>query len=104
MRDLNGIPTEVLEHQELMPLLLPLLRADFELAETYVYRAEPPLDVPISAYGGQQDSGATREELERWQELSIAGFKLRMFSGDQFFWHSAQAPLLEAINRELTAI
>jgi medium-chain acyl-[acyl-carrier-protein] hydrolase len=104
VRDLNTIPAEVLEHPELMELMLPVLRADYKLAETYVYRAEPPLDVPIAAYGGEQDSRATREELERWQEQTIAGFNLRMFPGDHFFLHSAQARLLEAISRDWAAI
>jgi medium-chain acyl-[acyl-carrier-protein] hydrolase len=31
LRRLNGTPHEVLEHPELMSLLLSLLRADFEL-------------------------------------------------------------------------
>jgi hypothetical protein len=39
-----GCPAEVLEHPELLALLVPLLRADMALTETYEHRDEPPLD------------------------------------------------------------
>ncbi len=37
LRCLNGTPKEVLEQPELMELMLPILRADFALCETYIY-------------------------------------------------------------------
>jgi medium-chain acyl-[acyl-carrier-protein] hydrolase len=104
LRTMNRTPVEVLDHPELMKLMLPLLRADFELAETYVYRSELPLDVPISAYGGLQDHDTTEEELKGWREQTAARFKLQMFPGDHFFLHAAQADLAGEIYRELAAI
>ncbi len=56
LRHLNGTPGEVLQHAELMALLLPVLRADFAINETYVYIPGSLLDCPISAFGGLQDS------------------------------------------------
>ena len=103
LRETDSIPAEVLEHTELMQLMLPLLRADFELAETYDYRPAPPLEVPITAYGGLQDSDPTREELEGWRDQTAVRFKLQMFSGDHLFLHSAQTSVLEAMTRELSA-
>ena len=38
-----------------MAIILPLLRADFAMYETYVYSTEPPLNCPISTFGGLQD-------------------------------------------------
>jgi len=100
---LNGTPTEVLESPELMELILPLLRADFELAKTYIYRAEPPLDALISAYGGQLDAELTREGLEGWSVHTSAEFKVRVFPGDHFFLHTKQLSLIRAIESELAA-
>ena len=68
LRELNGTPEEVLRHPELRELLIPILRADFEVCETYVYPAEPPLDCPISAFSGLGDDYVNREELEAWRE------------------------------------
>lgn len=38
----SGTPREILADTELMELLLPALRADFECLETYQYQQEPP--------------------------------------------------------------
>src|SRR4029077_857524 len=78
VRRLNGIRKEVLEHEELLEIVIPLLRADFALYETYVYSAEPPLNCPISAFGGLQDSKVTRSDLEAWRDQTTGAFSLRM--------------------------
>src|SRR5205085_6286250 len=61
LRRLDGTSKEVLEHAELMELILPLLRADFQLIESYEYHGRPPLTCPIIAYGGQQDRESPRD-------------------------------------------
>ena len=43
LRHLDGTPREVLEEPEMMRLMLPLLRADFELSQTSAYTPEPEL-------------------------------------------------------------
>lgn len=104
LREMNGMPAEVLAHPELLQLILPLLRAEFELDETYIYRPEPPLEVPISAWGGLQDHDPTPAEVEGWREQTAARFNLRMFPGDHFFLHAAQETLLNEISRELIVL
>jgi medium-chain acyl-[acyl-carrier-protein] hydrolase len=101
LRELNGTPEEVLQHPELRDMLLPILRADFEVCETYVYTAEPPLDCPISAFSGLGDEYVTREELEAWREHTTGRFSIRMFPGDHFYLNSARPYLLQALAREL---
>jgi medium-chain acyl-[acyl-carrier-protein] hydrolase len=94
---LNGTPKEVLEHSELLGLMLPLLRADFAVCETYEFSAEEPLSCPISAYGGLEDEDSVRDRLEPWREHTSGAFTLRMFPGDHFFLNSARALLLRAV-------
>src|SRR5437879_5622336 len=90
LRRLNGIPGKVLEDVQLMQIMLPVLRADLALFETYVYSTEPPLKCPISAFGGLQDHRVSRSHLEAWRDQTSASFSLRMFPGDHFFWHTTQ--------------
>lgn len=104
LRRLQGTPTEVLEHPELMQLLSPLLRADFSLAETYAYAPGTPLDCPISAFGGLQDEEVGREELEGWKEQTTGRFKLRMMPGNHFFLNDVQQPLLRSIAEDLSSL
>lgn len=102
LRDLNGTPREVLEHPELMRLLLPTLRADFQVIETYMPEpCAPPLDCPLTAYGGLQDAEVTRADLEAWRRYTNASFTVRMLPGDHFFLHLSEYLLLHTLARDL---
>src|SRR5207247_11422405 len=67
LRRLNGTPAAVLESEELMQAVLPTIRADFQLCETYDPADEPPLDCPILALGGRDDARASAADLEAWR-------------------------------------
>jgi medium-chain acyl-[acyl-carrier-protein] hydrolase len=101
LRRLNGTPQALLENDELMQLFLPILRADFAVLETYVYTQKPPLDCPITAFGGLQDQEVSCENIQAWQEQTSASFSLHMLPGDHFFLHSSQSLLLETISRKI---
>jgi medium-chain acyl-[acyl-carrier-protein] hydrolase len=100
LRGLNGTPKEVFEHEELMEIVLPFLRADFALYETYVYATDPPLTCPISAFGGLRDRNVSHRDLEAWRDQTTGSFSLRMFPGDHFFLNTTQ-PLLQVLSQEL---
>ena len=100
---LNGTSKEILENRELMELFLPILRADFEVLETYTYQSLPSLECLITAFGGLSDSEANIDELEAWGKQTKSTFSLKMFQGDHFFIHSAQSQLLEYLNQFLLA-
>jgi medium-chain acyl-[acyl-carrier-protein] hydrolase len=104
LRELNGTPEEVLQHSELMRLLLPILRSDFGINETYVFRQEEPLDLGISAFGGLGDEDVTRDDLALWQAQTQARFRLRMLPGDHFFLHATRDVIAEAIARDLAEL
>lgn len=101
LRRLNGMPAEVLQNQELLKLVLPSLRADFTLTETYVASDEAPLPCPISAFGGWRDPLTSRESLEAWRSHTAAQFSLRMLPGDHFFLNSQRQLLLNMISAEI---
>lgn len=104
LRHFNGTPELVLQHDELMALLLPTLRADFEMNETYVYEPEEPLDCPISAFGGLQDVRVSRESLAAWSVHTRSDFKVRVFPGDHFFIHSARTMVLQALSQDVVRL
>jgi medium-chain acyl-[acyl-carrier-protein] hydrolase len=104
LRRLNGSPGKVLEDRELMQIMLPVLRADFAVYETYVYAAEPPLDCPISAFGGLHDHRVSGGDLEAWRGQTSASFSLQMFPGDHFFLNTTQLLLLPALSQILRGI
>lgn len=101
LEELEGTPKEVLEHPELMQLVEPLLRADFELNDTYEPSEKPPLGCPLTAFGGLEDPDVSREQLEPWREVTRGPFRLRMFAGGHFFLHDQQQALIAAVAQEL---
>jgi medium-chain acyl-[acyl-carrier-protein] hydrolase len=101
LRRLKGTPTELLEDEEVMQIMLPVLRADFAVYETYRYSTEPPLNCPISAFGGLQDHRVNRGDLEAWRDHTGVSFSLTMFPGDHFYLNTTQPALLQALSQEL---
>ncbi len=98
---LNGTPRELLENEELMALLLPSLRADFALYESYQYRHRVPLGCPLTVLGGAEDRGVDWRQLELWGVETEGMFSLHQFPGDHFFLHSEEHAVLMLILNKL---
>jgi medium-chain acyl-[acyl-carrier-protein] hydrolase len=101
LRKIQGTPEPVLQNNELMELLIPLLRADFELCQTYQYIHEPPLNCPFFIFGGFADSYVSQESLVYWQDQTTYPIQLKMFEGDHFFITNNQLSLLQTISKYL---
>lgn len=102
LRRLNGTPSDVLMDAELIQLMLPLLRADFAVCQTYRYAQAPPLTCPITVFGGLQDFDVPRAHLAAWREQTTEPFALRMLPGDHFFLTAHEPILVETIARVLS--
>ena len=102
LRDYNGTSNAVLENKELMQLFLPILRADFAVLETYTYENSPPLECPISVFGGLEDDKAPVEELELWRTQTNNNFSLKIFPGGHFFINDSYSLIIEKISEILT--
>lgn len=96
LRRLRGTPDAVLAHQELLQLLLPTLRADFQVVETYRWAPGPRLTVPVTAFGGTHDD-VSADDLQAWREVTESGFECQLLAGDHFFLHDARERLLAAM-------
>jgi medium-chain acyl-[acyl-carrier-protein] hydrolase len=101
VRDLNGIPLELLEDADFMDLVLPTLRSDFKLVERYVYRDQAPLSCPLSVFGGLRDSEVTHDDLAAWSRHTTGHFQVHMLPGDHFFLDSARTALLRLVRAKL---
>jgi medium-chain acyl-[acyl-carrier-protein] hydrolase len=102
LRRMNGTPKEVLENRQLMEIMLPLLRADFQLCETYECPPRPPLSCPVTALRGVDDPDV--QSLDAWCEVTTGRCSIRVFPGDHFFLHTYEKQLLELISRELQRV
>lgn len=98
---MNGTPKEVLQHTELMALMIPLLRADFAVCHSYTYASGEPLRCPITVLGGTRDEEARPDELDQWREETAGDFNVQMLEGDHFFINQPQQQ--NEITRIITA-
>lgn len=86
LKRLGGIPEEIFNQPEFLSLLLPVLRSDLSVCETYEYEDESPLDCPISVYGGEADAKVRPEHLGLWKTQTKQDFRVRIFPGNHFFF------------------
>lgn len=101
VRELGGLPPEVLASRDLLDLVLPALRGDFALVETYTWRAGPVLHSPLSAFGGVEDGDVDRDDLEAWSRHTTGPSRIHLLPGGHFFVHSAREGLLRIVAAEL---
>lgn len=101
VRQYGGLPDLVAQNDELLEIFLPILRADFEMTETYVYKEEPPFEFPITAFGGISDPKTSRDNILAWKVHTSVQFTTHYFPGGHFFLHDSEALVLDEINRQL---
>jgi medium-chain acyl-[acyl-carrier-protein] hydrolase len=98
---MNGTPKEAIENPELMQLMIPALRADIAVYQTYRYVPGPRLTCPITALSGLEDERISLNHLEAWRDLTSASFTVQMFHGDHFFLHPSEADVLQCLSTHL---
>lgn len=79
----RAIPAEVLNNAEMRAMVLPTLRADFALLESYRYQVGPPLRCPIVLFFGKEHSGDTEQNLMEWRMHTLGDFYPVALPGDQ---------------------
>ena len=85
LKKMNGIAKELLEHKELMDLMLPIIRNDYAVCENYNYKEKEKINVPITAFGGTFDKEIREEHLKQWSNVTNADFNYFLIEGDHFF-------------------
>jgi 4'-phosphopantetheinyl transferase len=81
-----------------------MLRADYAVCETYDYYPEPPLDIPLTALGGQMDDTVPPHHLAEWRNLTSSAFEAQLLPGAHFFPATHQGSLLNYLRRTLSRI
>ena len=104
LRHVHGTSEIVLQSREMMDLLLPAMRADLEIDDTYRSAPDPVLACPLTVLGGLRDEEARPEELKEWERYTSCSFTLRLVEGDHFFpFNEARSSALAAVEEALLA-
>jgi Predicted thioesterase involved in non-ribosomal peptide biosynthesis len=78
------------------------LRHDFTLYEQHIYRKRPPLDCPITVFGGRGDPNINEHHLMGWKQETKQAFTLKWFDGDHFFLFQHERLLADIIRKAVT--
>ena len=73
---LSLAPAWLLHDANSLHEFLPLLRSDYELAETYRHESGAPIDVPITAVAAAEDKVALRDDVAAWRLHTSREFAL----------------------------
>jgi medium-chain acyl-[acyl-carrier-protein] hydrolase len=101
LREFDGTPSEVFETPELLDLLVPVLRADFQVCETYTCARGQPLEIPLTIYGGLEDKEAPQSYLDAWAAHSTRSLKTYSFPGGHFFLRSHSGSFLKVFRADI---
>lgn len=104
LRQLGGTPEEFFGNRELLALLLPMLRSDFAVCETYRHVERPPLGCPILAFGGTSDRYIPSQHIEEWSMHTASRFSCHMLPGDHFFLAQHMDEVLRMVSGQLNHV
>lgn len=91
LEEMGGCDEAIARDRELMAFLLPVLRADLRVGETYRPWTGTGVSCPVTALTGAQDPSVTPAENRAWQETTRAAFRQRIFPGGHFYLHEEAA-------------
>lgn len=100
LKEFNGTPPEILEDSDLFELLLPGLRADFSMAEGYVYAHRRKLAVPVDVYHGAHDD-IDETQILAWHEQIAQPARFEQIPGGHFYIHSHIEQLTGSIAKRM---
>jgi medium-chain acyl-[acyl-carrier-protein] hydrolase len=99
--ELGGIPPELLAESQFLEAMLPMLRSDCTLVETYVFRPQVPLTCPVTAFGGLKDQEVFPQDVRAWSDHTTGPCRVHLLPGDHFFVNSARSDVLRLVVSEL---
>jgi medium-chain acyl-[acyl-carrier-protein] hydrolase len=101
----GGTPKEFFSNVELVSVLLPVIKADYRILETYEYFPNNfKFEYDISVFGGQSDIDIPLSDLNEWRLYTNKECKIYEFRGGHFFIHEEKENIVKIINHTLINI
>ncbi len=96
------IPTEVIDNDAVFNEMLPALRADILLGKRYKYIKDEPLNCPLTAFAGTDDTVFTEDQVRGWDQHTNSEFRFRVVPGGHLFCRDNKEDLLNIVTEELS--
>lgn len=104
IKAVGGTDARLLDDEDLMDVVLPVLRNDYRAIETYEYVPTAKLSCPIFALVGDADPMADIGDTEAWGEHTTGLFEMRTFPGGHFYLTAHAATVTSLLLERVTAM
>jgi surfactin synthase thioesterase subunit len=102
IRHFNIQATEqLLSDPELRQLMLPVIRAEFQMATNYTFVREPPWEIPITCFAAKGDPYVSRNHALGWGRFTNSRLQVHIRDGAHFAVVDDVAFIQSVLNREL---
>lgn len=101
LKNFQGTPDVVLQNKDLLTLRLPMLKADFEVAETYNADINEKFDVSLLMFVGEGDTAISYDDSHAWQLHFKQQGEVCCFPGSHFFIEQNRSLVIRKINHVL---
>ncbi|MGX5182926.1 thioesterase II family protein [Streptomyces avermitilis] len=101
LREMGATPQAILDNEEMLSLLLPMLRSDFALADRYRHTPGPVLPTPIVALAGRDDPEAGPEVMAGWARETQQPLRRLDLDGGHLFIEEDQPTVIALVRAAL---
>ncbi|MEM8922168.1 MAG: amino acid adenylation domain-containing protein [Actinomycetota bacterium] len=101
---LGAIPSGLLDNPEMRDLVLPAIRGDYRIVETYLRTDVVRLGCGLTVLGGIDDPTLTPEDLAEWERYTAASARVVLYPGGHFYFNDDLGPVIDEIDRVTSAL
>ncbi|MFI6002704.1 thioesterase II family protein [Streptomyces sp. NPDC051366] len=101
LRKLSGTDAAMLADPELLEMIMPAIRSDYQAVETYQYEPGRKLDCPVTVLTGDNDPRVSIDEAASWEAHTTGPTELRVYPGGHFFLTDQSADVIELLTERL---
>ncbi|MFE3761196.1 thioesterase II family protein [Streptomyces sp. NPDC059104] len=97
LRRLGGTASEVMGNSTLLDALLPAIRSDYRLIETYRPLPGGTLGIPLTVLYADDDPEVTADEAVAWGGVTTGSCAVEVFTGGHFYLETRRATVLPRV-------
>lgn len=100
LKELGGVPEEVLANRELFDFFSPIMRADFEVLNSTFTEKKIRLNTSVYALMGDKEEHS--DQIANWKNFTTSNFNSKVLKGNHFFIHDHKKELTSIIRQIAT--
>ncbi|ALL83769.1 oleoyl-ACP hydrolase [Pseudonocardia sp. EC080619-01] len=101
---LAGTDTALLGDEEILRMILPAIRSDYQAIETYRCAPGATVRAPLTVLTGDSDPKTSHDEAESWRDHTTGPFDLHVRPGGHFFLGSDAPAIIAMLRKVLTTL